>query len=70
MEQQNESLWQALVAFFTTIRGKCCFMFSKHVGCKESNEAEVLAILKALRIFSHCFQDKVIVESDLANAIS
>lgn len=36
---------------------------SKHVGCMESNEAEVVAILEALQIFisSH---SKLVVESD------
>lgn len=38
-------------------------LFSKHVGCMESNEAEVVAILEALQIFisSH---SKLVVESD------
>lgn len=43
-------------------------MFSKK--CMESNEAKVLASLEAhlLRLVS--FQDKLVVESDLVNAIS
>ena len=45
------------------------FMFSKNVGIKESNEAEVLAILEALRIFSSTFKESLIVESDSSNAI-
>lgn len=38
------------------------FMFSKYVFVKESNGAEVLLILEALRIFSHSFWGKLIVE--------
>ena len=36
-------------------RGEVLFMFSKHVGVCDSIEAEVLAILEALRCFSRCF---------------
>lgn len=42
-------------------------MFSKHVDTMESNKAEVLAILNALR-FS--FHGNLVVESDSLNAIS
>ena len=45
-------------------------MFSTRVGIKDSNEAEVLAILKALPIFHTSFHHYLFVESDLANAIS
>ena len=45
-------------------------MFSKHVGTKDSNEAEVLEILEALRIFHISFYHYLIVESDSPNAIS
>lgn len=45
-------------------------MLSKDVGIKYSNEAEVLAILEALRFFTHSFQGNLMVESDLLNAIS
>lgn len=45
-------------------RDDILFMFSKSVGVKESNEAEVMAILEALRLFSSSFQAKLIVESD------
>lgn len=31
-------------------------MFSKHAGVKDSNEAKVLAMLEALRIFSRNLQ--------------
>lgn len=40
-------------------------MFSKRVGLIESNEADVPAILEALRIFiSSSFQVKLVVKSD------
>lgn len=45
-------------------------MLSKHVGVKESNEAEVLTILEALQVFWASFQDRLIVESDSLNPIS
>lgn len=45
-------------------------MFSESIGIKDSNEAEVLAILEALEIFSRLFQGSLIVESDSYNAIS
>lgn len=44
-------------------------MFSKNVGSKESKEAQVMAVLGALHIFSASFQGKLIVESDLGNAV-
>ena len=37
-------------------KGEVLFMFSKYVGARDSNEAEVLAILEALRRFSRFFQ--------------
>lgn len=40
------------------------------MGVRDSNEAEVLAILEALRIFSRSFQRRLVVESDSLNAIS
>ena len=45
-------------------------MFFKHVGIKDSDEVEVLAILEALRIYQTIYQQNVIVESDSANGIS
>ena len=46
-------------------------LFSKHVGCMESNEVDVLAILEAIRIFSSAsFQSSFVVQSDSLNAIS
>lgn len=43
---------------------------SKHVGCMESSEAEVVAMLEALWIFSYSFHSKLLVESDSLTAIS
>lgn len=37
------------------------FMFSKHVGVKDSNEGKVLAILKPAHIFSSGFLDSLIL---------
>ena len=37
---------------------------------RDSNEAEVLAILEALKIFSCSFKGRLIVESDSSNGIS
>eukprot|EP00268_Persea_americana_P036637 TRINITY_DN3614_c1_g1_i6.p1 TRINITY_DN3614_c1_g1~~TRINITY_DN3614_c1_g1_i6.p1 ORF type:complete len:138 (-),score=27.70 TRINITY_DN3614_c1_g1_i6:344-757(-) len=46
-------------------------LFSKHVGCMESNEVEVVANLEAIRIFtSTSFCSRLAVESDSLNAIS
>lgn len=45
-------------------------MFSERVGPKNSNEAEVIDILEALQIFSHSFQDRLIVLSDSSIANS
>lgn len=45
-------------------------MFSKHVGCMESNEAGMVAILEALQIFTPSFNTKLVVESDSMNGIS
>lgn len=39
-------------------------MFSKFVGKKDSNEAEVLGILEALGNFSGTFNGQIVVESD------
>lgn len=44
--------------------------FSKNLGCMESNEAEVVAILKVLHIFTSSFSSKLAVESDSKNAFS
>ena len=51
-------------------KGEVLFMFSKYIGIKDSNEAEVLAILEALRIFVSNNFHSIVVESDSLNAIS
>ena len=51
--------------------GNVLALFSKHVGCMESNEAEVVAFLEAIRIFtSTSSRSRLVVESDSLNAIS
>lgn len=45
-------------------------MFSNGIGVRDSNEAEVLAILKAMRIFSSSFQGCLIMESDSSSSMS
>ena len=45
-------------------KGEVMYMFSKHVGIKDSNEAEVLVILEALRIYHPFYHHYLIVESD------
>lgn len=45
-------------------------MFSKGVGAKDSNKAEVLAILEALRIFARSFHESLIIERDSSNAVT
>ena len=50
-------------------KGEVLLLFSMSVGVKDSNEAEVLAILEALWLFSSSFQAKLNVESDLANKL-
>lgn len=51
--------------------GEVLYIFSKHVGIKDRNEAGVLAISWKLFAFFHIFfHHFLIVESDSANAIS
>lgn len=50
-------------------KGEVTLMFSKNAGSKESNEAEIMAVLEALCIFSAFFPTKLIVESDSENAV-
>ena len=45
-------------------------MFSKHVGIRDSNEADVLAILEALCIYMNSYQCRLIVERDSSSAIT
>lgn len=51
-------------------KGKILYMFSKNVGGKDSNEAEILAILEAFCIYGRSFQFNLIVESDSFNVVS
>lgn len=52
-------------------KGDVLYMFSKHVGIKDSNAAEVLAILEALCIYLSYYLFLLWrLESDSANAIS
>lgn len=44
--------------------------FSKYIRVKDSNRAEVLAILDALSPYSGIFLEQFIVESESLNAIS
>lgn len=48
----------------------CLAMFFKDVGILEANEVVVLANLEALRLFGSHNNGKVIMESDLRNAVS
>lgn len=50
--------------------GEALYIISKHDEIKDSNQAEVLAILEAVRIYSSSFLNSLIVKSDLANTIS
>lgn len=44
--------------------------FFKSIGIRDSNMAEVLAILEAIRIYFNLFLKSLIIESDSSNAIS
>lgn len=50
--------------------GEVLLQFSKHIGIRDSNEAELMAIIEALRIYSRSFQAMLIAESDSYNVIS
>lgn len=56
--------------FLPNHEGEIMFMFPKHVGVRGSNEAELLAILEALCIFSSSFHEHLIVENHSLNTIS
>lgn len=45
-------------------------MFPKSIGVKDSNEAKMVAILDALRMFVDVYNEKLVVESDYCNAIA
>lgn len=44
-------------------------IFSKHVGCLDTNEVKLLAILEALHMFTSHFYASLVVESDLTNDV-
>lgn len=46
------------------------FMFPKHVGERDSEEAKVLAILEALYPYSCASQEELILENDSLNAVT
>ena len=50
--------------------GLTLLSFSTYIGVKDSNEAEIFAILEALRVYKVLFNHPLIVESDSLNAIS
>lgn len=50
-------------------KGNTLFLFSKYVGAKDLNEAKVMTILDALRIFKSLFYKSSTVESNSSNAI-
>lgn len=45
-------------------KGKFLLMFCKNLGVCDYNEAEVLTILEALRLFSRRYHGRLVVESD------
>ena len=49
--------------------GDVLLMFSKPIGVRDSNKAEVIVILEALQIFSTSIQDIIVGACNLANAI-
>lgn len=51
-------------------KGDISFMFSKDVSIRDSNKAEVFAILEVMPIFSASFQGSLIVENHSSNVIS
>lgn len=53
-----------------TEKKEVLIFLSKPIVVGDSNEAYVLAILKALRIYSGSFLEKLIVKSDSSNAIA
>lgn len=50
--------------------GEALCIISKQAEIKDSNQAKVLAILEALRIYSSSFMNSLIVKSDMANTVS
>lgn len=64
----NKAL-QVLVTLYRTKNMKCCLCSMKHVGIKDSNEAEVLTILEELKTCSSLNNQGLVVleESDSSN---
>lgn len=65
----NRIPWVSM-GFCIMKKGRFFDCLLKMWGLRNSNEAEVLVILEALRIFSWLFQGSLIVKSDTFNAIS
>lgn len=70
MEQHKARRGSLALGCLKTSQGGSPIHISKHFGIKASNEAEVLAILKALRIYCIAYQHSLTMESNLFNAIS
>lgn len=51
-------------------KDKVLLLFSKNIGVCDSNEADVLAILEAPRMFSGRYHGRAMVESDSSNTIA
>lgn len=51
-------------------KGEVLISFSKPIGVKNSNEAEMWAIFEAMRIYSGSFHESSVVESDSFNDIT
>lgn len=66
--QENSLNW-AVFYIIHSNNGKVLFLCFSHVGIKDSNKAEDLAILEALRICSSLLTERSIVEIDFLNAI-
>lgn len=46
-------------------RGEVIYIFSRNVGIKDSNEAEVLPILEALNVYSFLFKGRLCNDPNL-----
>lgn len=61
---------QVLVVFFVTTTILLCSLSPPSLVLKDLNEAEILAILEAIRLFNVSFWQPLIMECDSLNAIS
>lgn len=50
-------------------RREVLLMFSKNAGVRDSNEAEILTILKAFRLFYICYTGVLMVENGFSNVV-